>query len=1211
MARDAVTQTAKSETAEESPIASDKYQPLASSSALEKSPNLEKSPAIEQSSTVKSADSVHNRPWLAQQDPEALKIKENITQSLQELTLVNGNKLARTADSYVYGVGVKSVLAQLPYDQFQAFQQKYEQKSGGQKLDLATLDKLKDFSPADESRMQRYLDGQKDPEAKIRQRFQGNDDIQAKLKRKDQAEHDRELIGLMLDGNRSPEEDHKLAKIGIHQSRPDLIVAALGHSPQIEQDVQVEKITHAVTHAAEHTHFGIRFSDTDGIQSILESLPPQTVRNIDEASRKLTGKALSDEVREQLNSGLTGSFLGGGQYEMVSRYFERTGASDEAGQIRASMESLERSYMGKVRRMHGPTDRAEMDILKTVSVLTKPDIERVQGELAAGKGQSLTDLTQHPRLSKAAQETLAVLIKSDVKSRSAEDINAIVDIAQKEKRLDILKLALRMAPEDVREQIKNTRQDELVKTFTAGTVFKDYYRKNVVDYLNEGQLSLSTLIAGNTKPIYELSNTKEINRLVENASPQERERYLTDATYRQGVDAALDKASKAWFGYDAAIWKSKLADKESLTTALLPLGTPEILGKRPARADWAKVLDEKFGPREYKLFKENPAELVRFEKDINLVFAKADRLELMGRLKEKLGYKDVGPTDHPTLLQTDAAKLTGSRSDVLTKLKLSDTADVKGFEDGQNKARRTISEMLSDARNPEEKARALYSISTGELEAIKSDKPGARQAMLAAMDKSLPAGSAERHLADLAFKRLTSGDSDNFDAMETVALAAVIPNKPIISVRAIELAMSTHPEILDIASNDPQTKINRQLIDAAFTRALGKSGIYDSYDETGTQTFDIRKEYAELFTTGRMSLSHRLDLVSGMAAKRDILINDLTEADKTILRKLAPNREEVKLQQKALGYGEQRQLSLNVMQQGGTSTADMARAFYLGNKESWLGQKLDGFTSPQAEQLTKALQELPRDAAAKVAAEYLAKYGTVMSQDILSRVAPADRLMMRQALSQFDLPATQLAMMARQERDGSNGARPFDWLTTCLDYSGPGAKESNDALISILAHKQEELAKQDPAAAKEFETAIKSYLQAEENHGDTKRLLWALAAPVQMGGWTGLAYLAGKHLPVAAAVIGSKLMGKAQAVATLAIDRNILGPKQFTVMDGFLDVGALPFASIKATYYQLGKRAVSEMAAKSALSTGTRVALDAGSTAAAVAAASIILSSTP
>jgi hypothetical protein len=198
MARDAVTQTAKSETAEESPIASDKYQPLASSSALEKSPNLEKSPAIEQSSTVKSADSVHNRPWLAQQDPEALKIKENITQSLQELTLVNGNKLARTADSYVYGVGVKSVLAQLPYDQFQAFQQKYEQKSGGQKLDLATLDKLKDFSPADESRMQRYLDGQKDPEAKIRQRFQGNDDIQAKLKRKDQAEHDRELIGLML-----------------------------------------------------------------------------------------------------------------------------------------------------------------------------------------------------------------------------------------------------------------------------------------------------------------------------------------------------------------------------------------------------------------------------------------------------------------------------------------------------------------------------------------------------------------------------------------------------------------------------------------------------------------------------------------------------------------------------------------------------------------------------------------------------------------------------------------------------------------------------------------------------------------------------------------------------------------------------------------------------------------------------------------------------
>ncbi|MBK9206571.1 MAG: hypothetical protein IPL73_30005 [Candidatus Obscuribacter sp.] len=45
MARDAVTQTAKSETAEESPIASDKYQPLASSSALEKSPTLEKSPA--------------------------------------------------------------------------------------------------------------------------------------------------------------------------------------------------------------------------------------------------------------------------------------------------------------------------------------------------------------------------------------------------------------------------------------------------------------------------------------------------------------------------------------------------------------------------------------------------------------------------------------------------------------------------------------------------------------------------------------------------------------------------------------------------------------------------------------------------------------------------------------------------------------------------------------------------------------------------------------------------------------------------------------------------------------------------------------------------------------------------------------------------------------------------------------------------------------
>ncbi len=419
MARDAVAQTAKSETAAEGQSSPDNL--------------VAKQP---ESSTDKPQALHGAQLWAGLLDPEALKIKDNIAKSLQELTLVDGPKLARTADSYVFGVGVKSVLAQLPYDQFQAFQQKYEQKAG-QKLDIAALDKIKDFSPMDESRMQRYHESKQNHQAPVMQRFQGTEVLQQKLQRKEQAAHDRELLSLMINSDRSPQDDHRLAAIGIHQSRPDLIVAAIGHSPQIQQDVQIEKITAAVTHAAEHTHFGIRFSDTDGIQAILESLPPQTVRNIDEASKKLTGQALHDAVKEQLNSGITGAFLGGGQYEMVSRYFERNGASDESGQIRASMESLERSYMGKVRRMHGPTDRAEMDILKTVSVLSKADTERVQSELAAGKGQSLTDLTQHPRLSKAAQETLSVLIKSDVSTRTAEDINKIVDIAQKEKRLDI------------------------------------------------------------------------------------------------------------------------------------------------------------------------------------------------------------------------------------------------------------------------------------------------------------------------------------------------------------------------------------------------------------------------------------------------------------------------------------------------------------------------------------------------------------------------------------------------------------------------------------------------------------------------------------------------------------------------------------------------------------------------------------------------------
>lgn len=1117
------------------------------------SENADKTQAPELNLHLRGQEKLATSHHGSEATPEENKIRTALTQSLSELTLVDGHKLARRADGHVYGTELKHILAGLPLEQLEAVKKKFAEKTG-ETLDTAALDKIKDFSPQVAARIKTHEDRQdKTAYPHLVTRY-GSPDMESWLKIKERSKEDRELLSLALNDKRSTGEDRKLATIGINKNRADLTAAALQNSPEIKQEVLEEKIAAAVIAAADEKEVGIRIPDKDGIQAILESLPPETVRRIDEASAKLRGEPLRDEVKKLLNTGFYSAMVGSGQYELVSRYFERQSASDEAGQIRSAMESLDRAYLGKFHRQHGPTERAEQDILKTVAVMTVADRERVNRELTQNKGMSLEDLSNHPRMSKAAQDTLKVLLSTDQKGRGADEINAMLDIAQKEKRLDILKLALRLAPDETREDIRTHRQDSLVKTFTEGTIFKDYYKKNVVDYINEGKMSLSTLIAGNTKFLYELSNTKEIDRLVENASPEERARYKNDPEYKKRVDESLDNAARVWFGYESAIWKAKLKDDEGLTVSMLKLGGPEIFGHRPTRAEWSKTLDEKFGPKEFEHFKNNPSDLARFEKDLNIVFSKNERQELMGRLKEKLGADN--------------------------------------FEDGAMKANRSIGELIANAKSPVEKAQALY------MPATQENLPQLK----AAIEANWKVGSPERTLADYVYARLSQGDNGKYDPMEKVALANLVPDKPIESIRAIEAALKENPaRILDASKNDAA------LIESAFTKAMDKAGIHKTYDELGNLITDYQAPYRSLFTTGRLDLSHRLDLVSGMQNKRDLLVQDATPEEIAKLKNPVPNLEEIKLQLKALGSGEQKDLSLKVLSQEGYSVADMARAFVLGDRESWVGQKLDHYLGTDASKITSTLQSLPREQASKVALEYFAKYGTLMSQDLLSKVAPADRLLMRQALSNFELPPNQLAMMARQERDGSSGARPFDWLSTFLDYSSPGAKESNDALISMIAHKRDLLEAHDPKAAREFEDGLKSYLSAEENHASTKRVLWALAMPIQAGGWTGAAYLIGKNLPWVTAVLSAKMLGKAQALSTLAVNRAILGPKQYTTMDAALDLGAMPFASIKATYLQLGKRGLGQLGMRP----GAHVAAEAGTTAIAASAASTILTGLP
>lgn len=1102
---------------------------------------------------LRGLEKLATSPHGSQAMPEETKIRTALTQSIAELTLVDGTKLARKADGHVYGTELKHVLAGLPLEQLEVVKKKFEEKTGD-KLDIAAIDKIKDFSPQVAARIQAHEERKERLAYPHMVTRYGSPDMESWIKIKEHARADRDLLALALNEKRTTEDDKKLATIGIEKNRGDLTSAAIGNSPQIKQEVLEEKIAAAVLAAADEREVGIRIPDKDGIQAILESLPPETVRRIDEASAKLRGEPLRDEVKKLLNSGVYSAIVGGGQYELVSRYFERQSASDEAGQIRASMESLDRAYLGKIHRQHGPTERAEQDILKTVAVMSAADKERVNRELTQNKGMSLEDLSNHPRMSKAAQDTLKVLLTTDQNGRGADQINAILDIAQSEKRLDILKLALRLAPDNTRDDIRTHRQDSLVKTFTEGTIFKDYYKKNVVDYINEGKMSLSTLIAGNTKFLYELTNTKEIDRLVENASPEDRAKYKNDPEYRKRVDESLDNAARVWFGYESAIWKAKLKDDEGLTVSMLKLGGPEIFGHRPTRAEWSKTLDEKFGPKEFEHFKNNPTDLARFEKDLNIVFSKGERMELMARLKEKLGADN--------------------------------------FDDGALRANRTIGELVANARTPVEKAQALYMPSAAEnLPNLKS-----------AIEANWKVGTPERTLADYVYTRLSQGENAKYDPMEKVALANLVPDKPIESIRAIEAALKENPALI----LDPN-KSDAALIESAFTKAMDKAGIHKTYDELGNVITDYQAPYRSLFTTGHLDLNHRLDLVSGMQNKRDLLVQDATPEEIAKLKNPVPNLDELKLQLKALGSGEQKELSLKVLSQEGYSVADMARAFVLGDRESWVGQKMDHYLGADASKITETLQSLPREQASKVALEYFTKYGTLMSQDLLAKVAPADRLLMRQALSNFELPPNQIAMMARQERDGSSGARPFDWLTTFLDYSSPGAKESNDALISMIAHKRDLLEAHDPKAAKEFEDGLKSYLSAEENHASTKRVLWALAMPIQAGGWTGAAYLIGKNLPWVTAVLSAKMLGKAQAFSTLAVNRAILGPKQYTTMDAALDLGAMPFASIKATYFQLGKRGLGQLGMRP----GANLAAEVGTTAIAASAASTILTGLP
>lgn len=927
-------------------------------------------------------------------------------------------------------------------------------------------------------------------------------------------------------GNRNGGNDSALPQVDIVQQPQNQ------EKPRDISDEAAKEAARQIHEAKEHKKFGISIGgvglDDPDNEKIINILEPQSAANrraIEEAYEKMYGHKLRDEVRDKLGGGSE-------EWSKVEAILNRKdGAADDAGQVHTALSILDNAsdrQQGRSGALNTALDflvpakgiydavqnsedgqkreLAEADIRKTIGNMTEQQLNDARQEYKKNYGKDLdNELLNNPNLSEGTREALKVLLKGNDHRlgntpEAIQNTQELANIGLKHHNVDIFNQAFQSASLEARKQfLDNDGSKKIDEAFSGDD------RDKAHSYVERGAANIAMFVEGDTHWYH--TNKDEITRLMENASPQDRQQYqrgMDLVNAKQEAQTPEDKQSVEFYNrlHDAlksagstdrevSEWESKLLKQEKVITDVLEShddGTNLLLGRVGEDTDKNKLFGavENMTEDDWKRFKQNPDDLNKLERALRTFATDEERERVMSMMRDKLS--------------------------------------VDSFEEAKNHGRRSVDDLFKDnEKNPGARLDALMRMSAQEREAYKQDPKHFDE-----LANQLPEGVA-RFEAQRILKEIREGKQS--DKIDVVLINAVRNDNPAQTFRDIEAAFKADPGLRD-RINNPQTEEDKQL--SKFFHDAADNAAYKGYYEelammsAGEGGYSAQSEYMKmahkdtevLFQSGHMPLDKLVQLDKDKNTRYQDILN-ASENDKKRLLEEPPHDEETKkFQDHVFGSNEEKEMLRHALKQGKMDEADTIRGYVLGSE-----------TTPA--QIKDMLDKMTPEQKQDLANEYYTKYHRLISVDVVDKVQNEEKFRFRELLSPTDVHVRQINLDARA--DLYNHTSALDGVMNSVwDKSKQAAVESNDNLNKFVSEHAAEIDKLTPEQRKQFMDAVGSYQSAIKNYVDSKGQFAEMVvdAAITVAALGGAVFTGGGSLSLLA-VVGAGAAGAMFRVAAM------------------------------------------------------------------------------
>lgn len=551
--------------------------------------------------------------------------------------------------------------------------------------------------------------------------------------------------------------------------------------------------------------------------------------------------------------------------EMNSLLYRKDGKADVVGRVNTALTELSEYYSDHDRA----TD--EKNIRELIGTQNSEQLQKLQKEYGdANNNQSFSEkVLNDPNLSAATKEALPILLKG-VDKRTDADTQALVEIALKNRNMDLLQESLRNSTPAARQALQDSNVSARILTAfgqydgETGTTYESSQTMIANDYAKNGKLTVASEIRLNTSALGD--NEKAIDTALGQMSDQERQLYI------RGRELSVSTADPSTFSQQD---KDALANYQDIQNAMKGAGNQWELNR------WEGFIVNS---------KEQSDFLSRIYANRGVVYNSS--VQAMSETIEEMP-KDVWirlkqeQKDGKSELRDQITKAFDSyNTDDATKKQLQTIIDAKlkfdDFDEAKKSGRRDVDTALKDALGIDNDERAglkvLQNMTEDEQKRYRSDdqfRKNIDDRVVQLFDEG-----SERDAANLILKRIYNGQSPNDILVDLATYSQDTYVNEAEVVRKVSEAFRKDPKLHERIAN-PQTPE-----DVAYSEQF-KTLLYSALGNNAVDN-DGEVYGKDLIETGKVNIGKRMYLNMGdfdddeKSCYNDILYADAEETKKLL-----------------------------------------------------------------------------------------------------------------------------------------------------------------------------------------------------------------------------------------------------------------------------------------------------------------------------------------